>query len=84
MLRDERVGKEKRLRLLTRLVIGLCVLLVVYIIARALIPVPAPGGMDGCLRFPSQAPQGVEGNIPQSVDGGMKDTYYYGIRVGVF
>jgi hypothetical protein len=29
MLRDERIGKEKRLRLLTRLVIGLCVLLLV-------------------------------------------------------
>jgi hypothetical protein len=32
MLRHGRIGKEKRLRLLTRLVMGLCVLLVVYII----------------------------------------------------
>jgi hypothetical protein len=56
MLRDERIGREKRLRLLTRLVIGLCVLLVVYIIGRALIPVPAPGGMDGCLNSADGAP----------------------------
>jgi hypothetical protein len=56
MLRDERIGKEKRLRLFTRLVIGLCVLLLVYIIGRALIPVPPPGGMDGCLRSLAGAP----------------------------
>jgi len=56
MRRDERIGKEKRLRLLTRLVIGLCVLLLVYIIGRALMPVPPPGGMDGCLRSPAGAP----------------------------
>ena len=56
MLRDERIGKEKRLRLFTRLVVGLCVLLLVYIIGRALIPVPAPGGMDGCLRSLDGAP----------------------------
>ena len=42
LLRGERIGKEKRLRLLTRLIIGLCVLLLVYIIGRALIPVRAP------------------------------------------
>jgi hypothetical protein len=32
------------------------VLLLVYIIGRALIPVPAPGGMDGCLRSLAGAP----------------------------
>jgi len=56
MLRSERIGKEKRMRLLTRLVIGLCVLLLVYIIGRALMPVPVPGGTDGCLRSLAGAP----------------------------
>jgi hypothetical protein len=56
MRRDERIGKEKRLRLLTRLVVGLCVLLLFYIIGRALVPVPPPGGMDGCLSSLDGAP----------------------------
>jgi len=56
LLRNERIDKEKRLRLLTRLVIGLCVLLLVYIIARAAMPAPAPGGLDGCLRSVDGAP----------------------------
>jgi hypothetical protein len=56
MLRNERIEKEKRLSLLTRLVIGLCVLLLVYIIGRAVIPAQAPGGMDGCLRSVAGAP----------------------------
>jgi hypothetical protein len=56
MLRNERIQKEQRLRLLTRLVIGLCVLLLVYIIGRAAIPAPAPGGLDGCLRTADDAP----------------------------
>jgi hypothetical protein len=55
LLRDERIESEKRLRLLTRLVIWLCVLLLVFIIARAFIPVPASGGLDGCLRSTGDA-----------------------------
>ena len=56
MRRDERIQKEQRLRMLTRLVIGLCVLLLAFIIARAIIPTPAPGGLDGCLRSTTDAP----------------------------
>jgi hypothetical protein len=53
---EGRIEKEQRLRRLTRLVIGLCFVLLVYIIGRAAIPAPAPGGLDGCLRSTTAAP----------------------------